>query len=274
MNFSGPQALGSPPACGPSNTHTLNPGVSSSGLSSPQPHTRPPDTEISPLPPSRPPPSAGRVWGPKVQMGSPLVGTPTALQTLSLLERGGLEICPQSCLRGSRSLGWGLSRQPATGPQTLEPFSSLGAQQPPHPLAQNSPPPSRQLNLGPDAWILGPRPVGWPRALPRRPQPSTCARPRGPLSARGRPRPLPSPPPPGRMAAPPAPGGPELQPRCARPGRSLQRGPQPRGPARLQSTSPSPRPSCASPAPRPRGWRGEKGEEARWREEERNSRPS
>lgn len=143
-----------------------------------------------------------------------------------------------------------------------------------HPPAQNSPPPSRQLNLGPDAWILGPRPVGWPRALPRRPQPSTCARPRGPLSARGRPRPLPSPPPPGRMAAPPAPGGPELQPRCARPGRSLQRGPQPRGPARLQSTSPSPRPSCASPAPRPRGWRGEKGEEARWREEERNSRPS
>lgn len=64
------------------------------------------------------------------------------------------------------------------------------------------------------------------------------------------PFPSPSPRPDGRAAAPP--GGPALQPRCARPGRGRQRGPPPRGPARLQSTAP-PRAPPAPPTSQPPG---------------------
>lgn len=84
-------------------------------------------------------------------------------------------------------------------PQILAPFS-LGAQQRP---AQDSPLPSRQLDLCPDAWKLGPQPVGWPcraaaaTALDVRPAPA-------PLSALQRPEPAPfsspSPRPDGRAA--------------------------------------------------------------------------
>ena len=195
------------------------------------------------------------MWGPKARMGA-LRRCPSCLpEPQSPSGDRGLQLCPSPVLQGQEVCGGGLSRQPAMEPQILAPFS-LGAQQRP---AQNSPLPSQQLDLCPDAWKLGPQPVGWPcpaaaaTALDVRPAPA-------PLSALQRPNPSPfpssSPGPDGRAAAPP--GGPALQPRCARPGRGRQRGPLPRGPARL-SPQPLPAPLLRLPLPSHPGGREGRG---------------
>ncbi|XP_062942099.1 collagen alpha-1(I) chain-like [Cynocephalus volans] len=176
-------------------THrTVSPQIGSPEQTTAHPSFRagPPGTGVSPARPS-----AQRVWGLEAQMGAHGRCPHDLPEPEATGWREGLADVPPPG-PGVR-FQWGVSRHPWTA--NLRAF--LHSRSPAAP-AQNSPPPSRQLDPRPAASI--PARSRWP-CPPRRPQPSTCARPRGLRLAGARP----PPPPPGRMAAPAAPpGGPVL----------------------------------------------------------------